>query len=280
VLLLVRRWSTRALLALAALAACAGPVLAEALALHAWWTGAPPTPPADPALWRAAADAARHGSYATLLAARWALLVGSVFGRAWWALVPDSNLALFVLGLLAVRHRVLDEPARHARLIRGWMAFGALSWSVSWVVLHNLPELATPGLDWPVRFGLGLVQDQWLCLTYVGAVVLLLAYRPRWTARLAVFALAGRMALTNYMLQVAVLDALGSGYGLGLRLRPAAYVVATALLFGAEAALSRAWLARYRFGPLEWLWRSATYARWQPLRRAPAAALPAGAVAG
>jgi uncharacterized protein len=98
-------------------------------------------------------------------------------------------------------------------------------------------------------------------------VVLLLAYRPGWTARLAVFGRAGRMALTNYMVQVAVLDVLASGYGFGLKLRPRSYVVAAVLLFAAEAAASRVWLARYRFGPLEWLWRTLTYARIQPLRR-------------
>jgi uncharacterized protein len=75
------------------------------------------------------------------------------------------------------------------------------------------------------------------------------------------------MALTNYMLQVAVLDALASGYGLRLKLRPVAYVFAAVLLFAAEAAFSSAWLKRFRFGPLEWLWRTFTYARAQPLRR-------------
>ena len=70
------------------------------------------------------------------------------------------------------------------------------------------------------------------------------------------------------MLQVAVLDALASGYGFGLKLRPAAYLLAAVLLFSAEAAFSTAWLARYRFGPLEWIWRTITYARPQPLRRA------------
>jgi uncharacterized protein len=98
-------------------------------------------------------------------------------------------------------------------------------------------------------------------------VVLLLAYRPAWTERLAVFGRAGRMALTNYMVQAAVLDALASGYGLGLKLRPLVYVPAAILLFAAEAVVSRAWLARYRFGPLEWLWRVLTYARLQPFRR-------------
>jgi uncharacterized protein len=98
-------------------------------------------------------------------------------------------------------------------------------------------------------------------------VVLLLAYRPVCTARLAVFGQAGRMALTNYMVQAAVLDALASGYGFGLKLRPRVYVVGAVLLFVTEAWASRAWLASYRFGPLEWLWRMLTYARLPPLRR-------------
>lgn len=40
-----------------------------------------------------------------------------------------------------------------------------------------------------------------------------------------------------------------------------------ALIFGAEVAASRLWLARYRLGPAEWLWRSFTYGKAQPLLR-------------
>jgi uncharacterized protein len=170
--------------------------------------------------------------------------------HTWIDLLPTGDLTLFILGLLAVRHRLFDDPKRHLRAILGWMAFGLVSWCFAWTVTRRFP----------------LLQDQWLCFTYIGAVVLLLAYRPVWTARLRLFGDAGRMALTNYMLQAIALDLLASGYGLGLRLRPIAYVAATALLFGAEAAFSRFWLARFRFGPLEWLWRSATYARLVPAR--------------
>jgi hypothetical protein len=40
---------------------------------------------------------------------------------------------------------------------------------------------------------------------------------------------------------------------------------ATLVLFGGEMALSRFWHGRYRFGPAEWLWRSLTYRRREPL---------------
>jgi len=267
ILLVVRRWSTRALLVLAAVSACARPVVAELLALHAWWTAVPALPSADVVLRQAVERAAAQGDYAALLSARWALFTGTLVPRTWRELLPDTNFTLFILGLLAVRYRVLDEPRQHVRLIKGWMMFGVLAWATSWLVLRQVPELPIPGTSDPLRYGLGLVQDQWLCLTYIGAVVLLLAYRPVWTARLAPFGLAGRMALTNYMVQAAVLDVLASHYGFGLKLRPYAYVAAAVLLFATEAAASGAWLARFRFGPLEWVWRTVTYWRPQRLRR-------------
>jgi uncharacterized protein len=267
VLLLIRRWSTPAVLATAAIAASARPIAAALGALITWGTGSlAPAPVSDP-LRQAAAAAAENADYLTLLSTRWALFLDRL-PNGWHDLLPDTNLALFCLGLLALRHGILDDPRRHRNLITGWMVFGVLSWAAHWLVLRSLPELPIPGIGGPLSQGLGLLNEQWLCLSYIGAVVLLLAYRPAWHPRLRAFGAAGRMALTNYMLQAAVLDALASGYGLKLRLRPAAYVLAALLLFGAEAAFSTAWLKRYRFGPLEWLWRTVTYARPQPLRRA------------
>jgi uncharacterized protein len=266
-LLVIRRWSTGALLLVAALSASARPLFDELVALSTWWTGAAATP-MDSALRQAVDVAVRQGDYATLLAARWALFVGS-FSTTWREVLPDTNLTLFTIGLLAVRYGLLDEPLRHVRLITAWMILGATAWAASWLVLRHLPALPIPGTGEPLAYGLGLVHDQWLCLTYIGAVVLLLAYRPGWSSRLAVVGSAGRMALTNYMIQAAVLDCLTSGYGLALRLRPYAYVAVAVLLFVAEAALSSAWLARFRFGPLEWVWRTITYARIQPYAAAP-----------
>jgi uncharacterized protein len=235
VLLPLRHWSSRALLVTAALVAAARP-LASLIQL--------PSAVASTAFRMAAAAAAEQGSYAALLATRWRLFVGT-FPHSWRDLLPDVNLALFIVGLLAVRHEVLADPKAHVRTIRAWMLFGAAAWAVSWTAGDVI----------------GLLQDQWLCFTYIGAVVLLLAFRPEWTRRLGVFAVAGRMALTNYMLQAAVLDVLSSAYGANLKLRPFVYPFAAAGLFGVEAAFSRMWLARHRFGPLEWLWRIATYGR-------------------
>ena len=76
------------------------------------------------------------------------------------------------------------------------------------------------------------------------------------------------MALTNYLLQIATVDLLFSGYALGLgQIRPL-YGIALAIpLFALEAVFSTLWLQRFRFGPAEWLWRSLTYGERQAMRR-------------
>ena len=257
VLLLVRRWPSWALLALALIAVGARP-------LATWWTGAP-VPPPTPELWAAVAAAGQASDFGALVSARWALFQARL-PDTWPELLPESNLALFIIGMLALRHGVIDTPGRHRRLIAGWMSFGAIAWGVWWLGLRQVVESSPPGAG-AVASGFGLLQDQWLCFTYIGAVLLLLAARPWWTGRLALFGFAGRMALTNYIAQVIVVDMLASGYGLGLRLRPTLYLLGAIGLFLALALASRAWLGRYRLGPLEWAWRVVTYWRVQPILR-------------
>jgi uncharacterized protein len=115
--------------------------------------------------------------------------------------------------------------------------------------------------------GLGvLLREQWLTFTYVAAALYALAKWPGLVDRLRYVGNAGRMALTNYLMQIAMLDLLFSGYGLGLgQIRPVWGFVAALTCFGVEVLLSTLWLARFRFGPAEWLWRSLTYGRPQPL---------------
>jgi uncharacterized protein len=272
-LFLLYRLPTRWLLLAALVAVAANPVITAGTALH-WWPALPV--PFDRAnqLWVAMQAAGREGSFLQLLIARLALM--QVKYLALPTFIPGVTFALFVLGLLALRSGLIDEPRRHVRLIASWMAFGFASWALYWAVLFQLPERQFAPIDWQVRYGFGIVTEQWLCFTFIGGMILLLAFRPQWRSRLDWVGSAGRMALTNYMLQAAALDFIVSGYGLSLRLRPAAGMVAAGALFAGEVLFSGWWLARYRFGPCEWIWRSLTYGSVQPMRRR-AIAEPAGA---
>jgi uncharacterized protein len=95
----------------------------------------------------------------------------------------------------------------------------------------------------------------------------------RWlTSRLAAI---GQMALSNYILQSVVCTFVFTGYGLGLygRLERYQLYYVVAGCWATSLAASPIWLRHYRFGPLEWCWRSLTYWKKQPMRiRRPSAA--------
>jgi uncharacterized protein len=85
------------------------------------------------------------------------------------------------------------------------------------------------------------------------------------TARLAA---VGRMALSNYIMQTIISMAIFRGFGLGwfgqLARHELYYIVGAVWVF--QLTASTFWLRRFRFGPMEWAWRSLTYQRLQPLR--------------
>jgi uncharacterized protein len=183
--------------------------------------------------------------------------------------LPSANLVLFILGLLAVRHGIFDEPKRHLQIIAAAMTFGFVSWLIGWWLQVNVPaDLTYKGVPIPgARFGFGLVSEQWLAFTYAGAALLLLTYKPVWNKTLGLVAAAGRMTLTNYTVHAFLIAWLAPSYGLGLRLRPYGVLAATLSFFIVLAFMSREWLSRFEYGPLEWLWRIVTYARWLPISR-------------
>jgi uncharacterized protein len=265
-LLVIRRWSTRTLIVTAILAAAS-------LALYYLVYNAMVGPAGIEAAQKArfavadsitgAVDAAEaQGSYLVLLQAR--LNHMAWFYSQPFFFVPGGTLALFIAGLLLVRHGVFERPLEHQRLLGALAAFGFTSWvTADWV----LPRL------FGIQAVFGLIRDQWLMFTYVSLALWALAVRPALVPRLRFCANAGRLALTNYLVQIAVIDLLFSGYALGLgEIRPIWGLPLALTLFAVQAVYSTVWLEHFRFGPAEWLWRSLTYGAAQPMRRAVQAA--------
>jgi uncharacterized protein len=166
------------------------------------------------------------------------------FYRQWFSFLPVNTLTLFLVGLLGLRLGIFDKPEEHRRLIAALMIFGVVSWAAEMWLIPN---------------GYGLLRTMWLTFTYIGGVLLLVAHDKRWLDRLSAFGYTGRMALTNYMVQIAILDLLFSNYAVGLSVHPLVGLVGAVALFAVDAAFSKWWLSNHRYGPLEWVWRTVTY---------------------
>ena len=111
-----------------------------------------------------------------------------------------------------------------------------------------------------------------LALGY-GAALLALAQMPVSGRMVSVFAPLGRMAFTNYLLQSIVFSFIFFGYGLGRfgRMSATGAFALGLAVYAGQVVLSAWWLRRYRYGPVEWLWRTLMYGAAQPMRRAVAA---------
>jgi uncharacterized protein len=104
----------------------------------------------------------------------------------------------------------------------------------------------------------------------LGLAALMVEYSPRWTGELAErVRAAGRAAFTNYLGTSIAMLFVFHGWALGLfgeLNRPQLYIV-VALAWAVMLLWSKPWLERYRYGPLEWLWRCMTYGRIFSLKR-------------
>jgi uncharacterized protein len=126
------------------------------------------------------------------------------------------------------------------------------------------------------------VIDLW---NYIGAVFASIGYAAMiiwvvkrgtmaaWRRRLAA---VGQMALTNYLLHSVAASVLFLGWGIGLagRFDYAAQLLIVVAMWTVQLVMSPIWLQHFRYGPAEWLWRSLTYGRVQPMRHEAPALVP------
>ena len=174
-------------------------------------------------------------------------------------------LGMFVLGLWTVRTGLALSPSEHRATLVRWSLLG---WSVglpaniiaAWAFDHwsYLP----PSLGGLLGTAMQAVGVPMLALGYAATVVLLVVDGRR---LITVFAPVGRMALTNYLMHSVICVVLSYGFGFGLwwRVGASRALAIAAAIIVVQIPLSAWWLSRFRFGPVEWIWRRLTYG--QPL---------------
>ena len=103
-----------------------------------------------------------------------------------------------------------------------------------------------------------------VALFYVGCIMLI-SKKAMWHTMQARLAAVGRMAFTNYILQSVIATALFYGYGLFGSVERWGQFLIVLIIWVFQLWISPVWLSKFRFGPLEWLWRSLTYFKFQPM---------------
>jgi uncharacterized protein len=176
-------------------------------------------------------------------------LVGVYFGKRQLFQNLETNRPFFTKLLLA--GLLIGIPANLYYATRA----GSLSQlDVSWetLLLQAAQMIGTPLLS----------------LAYVSAFSLL-ALSPVWGQRLQVLAPVGQMALSNYLTHSIVCTTIFYGYGLGLfgQMGMAVGIGLTFVIYLLQIPISHWWMKRFKYGPAEWLWRSLTYLKPQPMRR-------------
>jgi uncharacterized protein len=203
-------------------------------------------------------------------------LVAGVFYR--FGDLLFQSRALKVLGMFTLGY-LLGRNDRYKQLI----ANSKLLWMIAVVGLliglpanYQLSKLMETGLYYQLKiegfyqsiaYALGVGP---LALAYV-ALFFLFAQTAFGKKVTAVLQPVGKMAFTNYITHsiIGTLVFYGAGLGLVREVGPVYYTLLAFLVFIGQIILSTLWLKYFNYGPIEWLWRSATYKKWQPLKKTP-----------
>jgi len=192
---------------------------------------------------------------------------------------PESSLArfaMFLLGLYVGRRRIFHDIPKHIQFIRrtfwwglsiGLASMGAeriLNATTGYEVFGEQQATLLPQLIGDVLFVYGSTL---LAFGYTAGIALLTQHH-RGRRLLAPLGAAGRLALTVYLSSSIMFGALFYGFAFGnvFWLGPAAVTGYAVLFFAIQIAFCVLWTNRFRFGPMEWLWRALTYLKFQPMR--------------
>lgn len=173
------------------------------------------------------------------------------------------TMGFFILGLLAGRLRLFEKLEKYKNQIYrlAWMALGAVI--LLYIIKPILPaQHGNPIAEWLVIPLDNLIN---LLAAYLWLAVIIVIYsKETMQKKLSKLESYGRMGLTNYMVQSILGVFIFYGYGFGLY--DLGIFLSVMICLGytmLQIQLSHMWLQKFRYGPIEWLWRSGTYLKWQ-----------------
>jgi uncharacterized protein len=209
-----------------------------------------------------------HGTYAEMVWQRIAEVANNSISFVFS--ISYKVFAMFLLGACAGRLKIFQNVAAHRPLLQrimwGGLAIGLVS-NLLYALITILDLHFSLSILEFTLMGVFAVGDIALAAFYVSGMALLLE-NPQWKQRLAPLTYIGRMALTNYIMQSLLCTTLFYSYGLGMygNIGAAITILIACAIYLFQMMMSGLWLQWFRYGPLEWVWRSLTYNRCLPIR--------------
>ncbi len=179
-----------------------------------------------------------------------------------------TALYMFLLGLYAGKTSLVSEFSKHKRLAkRVWWISLIISVPICLMIVALHLDILSFKLPKDLTLSLFVtLSGVSLSMFYISTILFLLQ-KESWQKLLYPLRYVGRMALTNYILQTIVGITLFSGFGRFGEVNLGLGLLVSLLVFSLQIVGSYFWLKNYRYGPLEWVWRSVTYGKVQSFKR-------------
>jgi uncharacterized protein len=174
-------------------------------------------------------------------------------------------LHLFVMGLYAGKRRIFQDIEQNLPFLKKCMWFGFACCIAGLIrFVPRTPEIPVSG------FVRGMLQafSGYMFFFYAAGIAILIYRSPWWRRRFSALAPVGRMALSNYLTHTLVASAIFYGWGLGYfgKMGSLWGLILSLAIYAVQIPFCAWWLKNYQFGPAEWLWRSLTYGKLQPMK--------------
>lgn len=180
------------------------------------------------------------------------------------------TLGLFLLGLYAGRKNIFDNSPENRKQAVAMLAWGSILLVVSSAVVYIFKNSSYS--DYPsLRFVKGInhsIQQISLSAVYLFTTVCLF-WNTAFKKFLNLLRFVGQSGLSNYLVQTifGLLVFYGLGLGLMGKLGVTISIAISIAFFGVQILISYLWMKHFKYGPAEWVWRSFTYLKIQPLKR-------------
>ncbi len=180
-------------------------------------------------------------------------------------------LAMFLVGMVLARKKVFEDLEANKPFFRKLLLYSLpVALAGNWLYAYYTVQSSYISIDWEMVLSLIGHGFGGPAMTFVYISLIVFCFQKgyvQWLTR--AIQRTGRMALTNYLMQSVIATTIFFSYGLGLygQVDIVEGMILTVAIYLIQVIWSHYWLRYYRFGPMEWLWRSLTYGSKQRMRK-------------